>query len=97
MTGRAIRNLYYITHLDNVPSILLHGILSHEEIQRRELDFTAIYDTDIVSRRSQISVPRLEVEVREAPERPAVRPARQRQCRAPKHHNLPRPRTGSVP
>jgi ssDNA thymidine ADP-ribosyltransferase, DarT len=57
MTGRAIRNLYYITHLDNVPSILLYGILSHEEIQRRELDFTAIYDTDIVSRRSQISVP----------------------------------------
>jgi hypothetical protein len=57
MTGRAIKNLYYITHLDNVPSILLYGILSHEEIQRRELDFTAIYDTDIVSRRSQISVP----------------------------------------
>jgi len=57
MTGRAIRNLYYITHLDNVPSILRHGILSHEEIQRRELDFTAVYDSDIVSRRSQISIP----------------------------------------
>lgn len=57
MTGRIIRNLYYITHLDNVPSILRHGILSHEEIQSRGLDFTAIYDTDIVSRRSQISVP----------------------------------------
>jgi ssDNA thymidine ADP-ribosyltransferase, DarT len=57
MTGRSIRNLYYITHLDNVPSILRHGILSHEEIQRKGLHFTAIYDVDIVSRRSHISVP----------------------------------------
>ena len=57
MMGRTIRNLYYITHLDNVPSILRHGILSHEEIQSRGLAFTAIYDTAIVSRRSQISVP----------------------------------------
>jgi len=57
MTGRSTRNLYYITHLDNVPSILRHGILSHEEIQGKGLHFTAIYDVDIVSRRSHISVP----------------------------------------
>ena len=48
MMGRTIRNLYYITHLDNVPSILRHGILSHEEIQSGGLAFTAIYDTAIV-------------------------------------------------
>lgn len=57
MTRRTIRNLYCITYMDNVPSIVRHGILSHGEIQRMGLAFTAIYDTDIVSRRSQISVP----------------------------------------
>ena len=28
-----IRNLYYITHVDNLPSILEKGILSHEKIE----------------------------------------------------------------
>jgi hypothetical protein len=57
MTGRSIRNLYYITHIENVRSILSHGILSHEEITERGLDSTAIYDIDIVARRSNIATP----------------------------------------
>jgi ssDNA thymidine ADP-ribosyltransferase, DarT len=57
MRGSSLRNLYYITHLENVPSILRHGILSHEEVQDRGLDAVAIYDVDIVSRRSHISTP----------------------------------------
>ena len=28
-----IRNLYYITHMDNLSSILKRGILSHERIE----------------------------------------------------------------
>jgi hypothetical protein len=54
---RSIRNLYYITHRANVGSILRHGILSHEEVQGGGIDFTAIYDTEIVSRRSSILTP----------------------------------------
>ena len=57
MRGSSLRNLYYITHLENVPSTLRHGILSHEEVQDRGLDAVAIYDVDIVSRRSHISTP----------------------------------------
>jgi hypothetical protein len=54
---RSIRNLYYITHRENVGSILRHGILSHEEVQGGGIDYTAIYDTEIVSRRSSILTP----------------------------------------
>jgi len=57
MTARSMRNLYYITHLENVPSILHHGILSHEAVKEKALGFTAIYDVEIVSRRSRISTP----------------------------------------
>jgi hypothetical protein len=54
---RSIRNLYYITHRENLGSILRHGILSHEEVQASGIDFTAIYDSEIVSRRSSILTP----------------------------------------
>ena len=57
MSRRSIRNLYYITHVENVQSILRNGILSHDETNERGLESTAIYDADIVSRRAHISVP----------------------------------------
>lgn len=52
-----IRELYYITHIDNLPSILKHGVFSHERIVANKVQTTPIYDVDIVGRRSQIMAP----------------------------------------
>ncbi len=48
-----ITGLYYITHIDNLASILQYGILSHQEIETRGIAFHKIYDEQIVSRRQQ--------------------------------------------
>jgi len=48
---KKIINLYYITHIDNLPSILTNGILSHEEVERRNINYTPIYDKEIVENR----------------------------------------------
>ncbi len=56
-TGKSIKELCYITHVDNVPSILRHGILSHELIQSRGIKYTPIYDEEIVSNRRTITAP----------------------------------------
>lgn len=47
------RGLYYITHIDNVPSILNNGILSHAEIERQSIKHTKVYDENIVSKRKE--------------------------------------------
>lgn len=47
-----IKNLYYITHVDNLPSIVEHGILSHRQIENRSLAYEPIYDKDIVNIRA---------------------------------------------
>ena len=52
-----IRELYYITHRDNLPSILELGILSHDRIQEKGVKFTPVYDEDIVSGRQLKSTP----------------------------------------
>ena len=57
MRGLDIRNLYYITHIDNLPSILEKGILSHERIENEQLQPARIYNTDIVNRRQEKSTP----------------------------------------
>ena len=49
-----ITGLYYITHVDNVPSILQRGILSHGQIEARGIAYVPIYDPVIVSRRKGI-------------------------------------------
>ncbi len=46
-----IKSLYYITHVDNLPSILSMGILSHRYIEDRGVAYKAIYDAEIVSNR----------------------------------------------
>ena len=51
------REFYYITPLENLPSILEHGILSHLEIRNRRLDPTRIYDEHIVQRRQRRETP----------------------------------------
>ena len=53
----SIRELYYITHIDNVRSILMNGILSHSRIMERDVKYTPIYDECIVSRRKEIKTP----------------------------------------
>ena len=52
-----IKELYYITHINNVPSILKRGVLSHELIEKENVPFTPIYDAEIVSRRHDIKTP----------------------------------------
>ncbi len=57
MTKKRIQSLYYIAPLENLPSILEHGILSHAEIEKRCLRHLAIYDGQIVVRRQRRTTP----------------------------------------
>lgn len=57
MKHAPVKELYYITHINNVPSILGRGILSHELIEKENVPFTSIYDAEIVSRRHGIKTP----------------------------------------
>jgi len=52
-----ITGLYYITHIDNVPSILKRGIFCHERIEEEKVDYTRIYDEGIVANRKDIKTP----------------------------------------
>jgi ssDNA thymidine ADP-ribosyltransferase DarT-like protein len=54
---KSIKELYYITHVDNIPSIIRHGILSHELILSRKVSYTPIYDEEIVSNRRRVTTP----------------------------------------
>lgn len=57
MRNPNIRGLYYITHIDNIPSILEKGILSHEKIRAAGIQYTPIYDESIVKSRRHRSTP----------------------------------------
>jgi len=46
-----VKGLYYITHVNNLPSILSKGILAHRRILELKIPFTPIYDAGIVSNR----------------------------------------------
>jgi len=52
-----LRELYYITHIDNVPSILDRGILCHKRVEEEKIQFTPIYDAEIVESRKNIITP----------------------------------------
>jgi len=52
-----IKSLYYITHLENLRSIFLQGILSHRIIEERGVKYRAIYDADIVGHRKLKQTP----------------------------------------
>jgi hypothetical protein len=52
-----IKGLFYITHVNNIKSILRHGILSHALVEEREVPFTPIYDAQIVSNRRGRTTP----------------------------------------
>ncbi len=47
-----IEGLYYITHFGNVVSILQNGILSHDLVEKKKINFTPIYNREIVNLRS---------------------------------------------
>lgn len=55
--GKSIRELYYITHIENLPSILDKGILSHQRIVSEGIKYTQIYDEQIVSNRREKRAP----------------------------------------
>ncbi len=52
-----IKSFYYITHINNINSILLEGILSHQNIEDKGINYTAIYDKSIVSNRKLKQTP----------------------------------------
>ncbi|MBN4001144.1 DarT ssDNA thymidine ADP-ribosyltransferase family protein [Nostoc sp. LPT] len=52
-----IKSLYYITHIENLPSILQRGILSHKAVEELDISYTLIYDSGIVSKRKDKSTP----------------------------------------
>lgn len=54
---KTISQLYYITHIDNVPSILEKGIICHDTIIREGIRYTRIYDEEIVSNRKNRESP----------------------------------------
>ena len=43
----------YITHIENLPSILKHGILSHSQVEAKNVPYRPIYDTSIVNNRKE--------------------------------------------
>lgn len=57
MRNSDIRGLYYITHIDNIPSILERGILSHEKITAASFSYTPIYNNSVVERRRRRFTP----------------------------------------
>lgn len=57
MSKVSIRGLYYITHINNIPSILNLGILSHTRIMQDQVSFTPIYDKQIVAHRQKRIAP----------------------------------------
>jgi O-acetyl-ADP-ribose deacetylase (regulator of RNase III) len=55
--GLQVRELFYITHIDNLSSILKDGILAHKQIEKLGIAFKPIYNKEIVSRRKTITTP----------------------------------------
>jgi len=51
-----LRGLYYITHINNLTSILQRGIFCHRKIEEEKIEFTPIYDADIVFSRKNRKV-----------------------------------------
>jgi hypothetical protein len=54
--AKYIKELYYITHINNLPSILENGVFSHRIVEQEKIPFTPIYAENIVERRSRKKV-----------------------------------------
>lgn len=57
MSKRIVKSLFYITHVNNLPSIFQYGILSHRQVKARGVPFTPVYNAQIVAHREQIVTP----------------------------------------
>ncbi len=57
MRNSDIKALYYITHIDNLSSILEKGILSHERIENDQVQPERIYNTEIVNIKKEKRTP----------------------------------------
>ncbi len=57
MPKRIVKSLYYITHINNLPSMFQHGILSHRQVKAQNVPFTPVYNAGIVANREQILTP----------------------------------------
>ncbi|GAB4225330.1 MAG: DarT ssDNA thymidine ADP-ribosyltransferase family protein [Stanieria sp.] len=57
MNKNSIKSLYYITHINNLPSILERGILSHKKVEELQVTYQPIYDSGIVSKRKDKRTP----------------------------------------
>ena len=53
----SVKRLYFITHVDNIPSIIERGIYSHGEMEKQGIAHTPIYDTQIVGNRPKRITP----------------------------------------
>jgi len=51
------RHIYQFTHLDNLPEILQHGLLSYNEKERRGIAHISIASEGIQARRAEMAVP----------------------------------------
>ena len=56
--GLVLRELFYITHVKNLDSILEKGILSHNRVKELGIQSETIHNKDVVSRREAIIVPK---------------------------------------
>ncbi|MFH2069641.1 MAG: DarT ssDNA thymidine ADP-ribosyltransferase family protein [Elusimicrobiota bacterium] len=56
MYQKEIKQLYYITNVKNIPSILEKGILSHRNVLNEKIEYHAIYDENIISNREKCIV-----------------------------------------
>ncbi len=52
-----IKELFYITHIENLPLILKYGILSHRQVEYRAIPYKPIYDAAIVGNRKLKIIP----------------------------------------
>ena len=57
MKNPHVKGLYYITHINNIPSILQQGILSHTLVEAQGVQYTPIYDEQIVNNRQKKNTP----------------------------------------
>ncbi|WP_072620453.1 DarT ssDNA thymidine ADP-ribosyltransferase family protein [Spirulina major] len=53
MVKREIDGLYYITHVDNIISILQHGILSHAAVEAQDIKPSVIYNSSVIDKRKK--------------------------------------------
>ena len=57
MLTHSDKGLYYITHIDNTPTILRDGILSAKKIEEQGIPFASLYSADTIARRAKRLTP----------------------------------------